>query len=286
MNLLKTIDYIVNLNINNKYVILIVLTIFTLGIGRLIIHFIKKQLIRINNNRIKYKVLQFVKIVINVSEFLIIYLLWENNIKNVITLISFISAAITLSLKDIIFNLFAGIYIKINKPFKLEDRIEINGNKGDVINIGTFTFEILETNEEYGNQSTGIVLTIPNSLIFSHPIKNLNKGFKYIWHEMNVNLSIDADITESKKILYKIINNIDLIKVIPTKMKNELKNNTTYRMYFNKYDPVIYTEVKDNHIILKIRYLVNPKKARIVESYIWNEILKEYKNNNIELLNK
>ena len=286
MNLLKTIDYIVNLNINNKYVILIVLTIFTLGIGRLIIHFIKKQLIRINNNRIKYKVLQFVKIVINVSEFLIIYLLWENNIKNVITLISFISAAITLSLKDIIFNLFAGIYIKINKPFKLEDRIEITGNKGDVINIGTFTFEILETNEEYGNQSTGIVLTIPNSLIFSHPIKNLNKGFKYIWHEMNVNLSIDADITESKKILYKIKNNIDLIKVIPTKMKNELKNNTTYRMYFNKYDPVIYTEVKDNHIILKIRYLVNPKKARIVESYIWNEILIEYKNNNIELINK
>ena len=286
MNLLKTIDYIVNLNINNKYVILIVLTIFTLGIGRLIIHFIKKQLIRINNNRIKYKVLQFVKIVINVSEFLIIYLLWENNIKNVITLISFISAAITLSLKDIIFNLFAGIYIKINKPFKLEDRIEINGNKGDVINIGTFTFEILETNEEYGNQSTGIVLTIPNSLIFSHPIKNLNKGFKYIWHEINVNLSIDADITESKKTLYKIINNIDLIKVIPTKMKNELKNNTTYRMYYNKYDPVIYTEVKDNHIILKLRYLVNPKKARIVESYIWNEILKEYKNNNLELLNK
>lgn len=286
MNLLKTIDYIVNLNINNRYIILIVLTILTLGIGRLIIHFIKKQLVRINNNRIKYKVLQFVKIVINVSEFLIIYLLWENNIKNVITLISFISAAITLSLKDIIFNLFAGIYIKINKPFKLEDRIEINGNKGDVINIGTFTFEILETNEEYGNQSTGVVLTIPNSLIFSHPIKNLNKGFKYIWHEMNVNLSIDADITESKKILYKIINNIDLIKVIPTKMKNELKNNTTYRMYFNKYDPVIYTEVKDNHIILKIRYLVNPKKARIVESYIWNEILKEYKNNNLELLNK
>ena len=286
MNILKTIDYIINLNINNKYVILIVLTILTLGIGRLIIHFIKKQLIRINNNRIKYKVLQFVKIVINISEVLIIYLLWENNIKNVITLISFISAAITLSLKDIIFNLFAGIYIKINKPFKLEDRIEINGNKGDVINIGTFTFELLETNEDYGNQSTGIVLTIPNSLIFSHPIKNLNKGFKYIWHEMNVNLSIDADITESKKTLYKIINNIDLIKVIPTKMKNELKNNTTYRMYFNKYDPVIYTEIKDNHIILKIRYLVNPKKARIVESYIWNEILKEYKNNNLELLNK
>lgn len=286
MNLLKNIENIINLNITNQYLILILLTILTVGIGKFIILIIKKQLIKINNNRTQYKLLQFVKIVINISEFLIIYLLWENNIKNVITLISFISAAITLSLKDIIFNWFAGIYIKTTKPFKLEDRIEINENKGDVINIGTFTFEMLETNEDYGNQSTGIVLTIPNSLIFSYPVKNLNKGFKYIWDEITINLSLDADVTESKKALYKIINNIDLIKVIPSKMKNELKNNTTYRMYFNKYDPVIYTEVKDNHIVLKLRYLVNPKKARIVESYIWNEILKEYKNNNIQLLNK
>lgn len=286
MNLLKNIENIINLNITNQYLILILLTILTLSIGKFIILIIKKQLIKINNNRTQYKLLQFVKIVINISEFLIIYLLWENNIKNVITLISFISAAITLSLKDIIFNWFAGIYIKTTKPFKLEDRIEIDGNKGDVINIGTFTFELLETNEDYGNQSTGIVLTIPNSHIFAYPIKNLNKGFKYIWDEININLSLDADVIETKKALYKIINNIDLIKVIPSKMKNELKNNTTYRMYFNKYDPVIYTEIKDNHIILKLRYLVNPKKARIVESYIWNEILKEYKNNNIQLLNK
>lgn len=284
MNLLENIEYIINLNINNQYLLLILLTILTIGIGRFIIYIIKKQLIKIKNNKIQYKILQFVKIVINISEFLIIYLLWENNIKNVITLISFISAAITLSLKDIIFNWFAGIYIKTTKPFKLEDRIEINENKGDVINIGIFTFELLEIKEDYGNQSTGIVLTIPNSLIFSYPIKNLNKGFKYIWDEINVNLALNADVVESKKILYRIVNNIDLIKVIPTKMKNEIKNNTSYRMYYNKYDPVVYTEVKDNHIILKLRYLVNPKKARIVESYIWNEILKEYKNNNIKLL--
>ena len=286
MKIIELIEYINTININKKYLILIILTILTLLIGRGIIAIIKKQLIKLKNNKTKYKLLQFIKIIINIIEFLIIYLLWENNIKNIITLISFISAAITLSLKDIIFNLFAGIYIKINKPFILEDRIEINNYKGDVINIGTFSFELLEINEEYGNQSTGIILDIPNSNIFSHPIKNLNKGFDYIWNEIELKLSLDCDIINNKKTIYKIINNIELIKNIPTKMKNQIKNNASYRMYYNKYDPVIYTEIKDNKILLKVRYLVNPKKARIIKSHIYNEIIKEYQNGNINLINE
>ena len=282
--MLNYIDYLINININNKYIVLILCTILTLFVKRIILYLIKKQLIKISNNKLQYKLLQFIQLVINICEVLIIYLLWENSIKNIITLISFISAAITLSLKDLIFNLFAGIYIKINKPFKLEDRIEIDANKGDVINIGTFSFELLEINENFGNQSTGIVLIIPNSTIFTSSLKNLNKGFKYIWDEIDVNIKMDSDYTLVKKSLYKIINNIDLIKNIPIKMKNEISNNTTYRMYYNKYDPVIYTEVKDKQIVLKLRYLVNPKKSRIVKSYIWNKVLEEYKLKNIDLV--
>ena len=228
--------------------------------------------------------LNFIKLIISIIQILIIYLIWESNIKNAMTLISFVSAAITLSLKDYILNLFAGFYIKLYKPFKLEDRIEIKGQKGDVINLGSLFFELLEISDNYGHQSTGVVSIIPNSIIFTETVKNMNKGFKYIWDEIKVQISLDSDVILAKKTLYKIINNIDVIKNIPIKMKNELKNNTSYRMYYNKYEPMIYTEVKDKHIELNIRFLINPKKARLVESYIWNEILKEYKNENIRLI--
>lgn len=56
-----------------------------------------------------------------------------------------------------------------------------------------------------------------------------------------------------------------------------------YRIYYNKYDPIIYTKIVDNYIELQIRYLVHPKKARFVESTLWNYILQAYKNNEIEL---
>lgn len=281
--MLKNIDTLF-LSSTNKYTVLIFYTILTLIIGKALIYTLKKQLIRINNNKLQYKTLNFIKLIISIIQILIIYLIWESNIKNAMTLISFVSAAITLSLKDYILNLFAGFYIKLYKPFKLEDRIEIKGQKGDVINLGALFFELLEISDNYGHQSTGVVSIIPNSIIFTETVKNMNKGFKYIWDEIKVQISLDSDVILAKKTLYKIINNIDVIKNIPTKMKNELKNNASYRMYYNKYEPMIYTEVKDKHIELNIRFLINPKKARLVESYIWNEILKEYKNENIQLI--
>lgn len=50
-------------------------------------------------------------------------------------------------------------------------------------------------------------------------------------------------------------------------MQNQIKTiGTNYRIYFNKYEPMIYTKIVDDYIELQIRYLVHPKKARYVES--------------------
>lgn len=277
-------DKLLTLNIDEEYVMLFVFTILTILIKRLVMFILKKLFIMVNNsNKTQYKLIQFFNILATICELLIIYLLWDSYIKGIITLITFISTAIALSLKDIIFNLFSGIYIKVNKPFILEDRIEINGYKGDVINIGTYSFELLEISDEYGNQSTGVVLELPNSIIFSHPIKNYIKGFSYIWDEIDISLELDSNLEECKNILYKIVSSTTLLKGAPNKMKKELKKNINYRMYFNKFDPVIYTEVVGNKILLNIRYLVDPKKSRIVKSHIWNEVLNEYKAGNITL---
>lgn len=277
-------DKLLTLNIEEEYVMLFVFTILTILIKRLVMFILKKLFILVNNsNKTQYKLIQFFNILATICELLIIYLLWDSYIKGIITLITFISTAIALSLKDIIFNLFSGIYIKVNKPFILEDRIEINGYKGDVINIGTYSFELLEISDEYGNQSTGVVLELPNSIIFSHPIKNYIKGFSYIWDEIDITLELDSNLEECKNILYKIVSSTTLLKGAPNKMKKELKKNINYRMYFNKFDPVIYTEVVGNKILLNIRYLVDPKKSRIVKSHIWNEVLNEYKAGNITL---
>ena len=125
----------------------------------------------------------------------IIILLWGRYIKNILTFISVVSAAFTIALRDLIFNFFCGIYIKVVKPFEVEDRIEINNYKGDVVNINSMNFEVLEvTNIDFTGQSTGIIIHLPNSMIFNYPLRNYNKGFKYIWNEIVVKVERNNEI--------------------------------------------------------------------------------------------
>ena len=209
---MKTINFLSNLlNIDSKYLILIITTIImwiTLDIiKRIIIRILKK----IKNNKKEYEYTQKLKIIISIIKVLLIVSIWSIKFKDVLTLITFISAAFTIALRDIIFNFFSGIYIKLTKPFDLEDRIEINGIKGDVVNLNTLNFELLEVdNSDFTGQSTGVIIHVPNSTIFSHSLRNYNKAFDFIWNEITVNIPLDSDIEKTKEVLFRIVNKNDI----------------------------------------------------------------------------
>ena len=272
-------------NIDEIYIGLILKTIIIifliLVVEKIGIRIIK----RTRDSKKEYNYTKTYKLIIRITILSAIIIVWGKYIKNFLTLISLVSAAFTIAIRDLIFNFFCGIYIKIVKPFVVEDRIEINGYKGDVVNINTMNFEILEvSNIDTTGQSTGIIIHLPNSIIFNYPLKNYNKAFKYIWDEITIRIPLDYDVNKAKKVLYKIVNSNEIIKKIPPKLKKQINNvSNSYRIYYNQYDPIIYTKINEDHIELQIRYLIHPKKARYVESIISSDILLAYKNGEIEI---
>ena len=276
-------------HINKAYFLIVIELLVTCFIIKVIRFIIVKVYTKfVEDARKRYLYNQKVNLISNLIFAVIIFLILNPYMKNVITIISFVSAALTLALREMITNWFAGLYIKIKKPFKVEDRIEIDSKKGDVINISDLSFEMLEVGERvYGEQSTGIIVHLPNSIVFSKPIKNYNKAFKYIWNEILVEVPLDADIEKTKDVLYKIINKNEIVKRIPKKMSDQVDDvSLEYRIYYNKLKPIIYTKVVDSHVELYIRYLVHPKKNRNVENEVWLDILEAYKNKEIELYKK
>lgn len=282
----KVCKYVSDLTtINESYIALILSTTIVILLFSFFKKIGKRTIRKKIEGRKEYIINQAVQIILNILEVVFLLVIWSEYIQSLMTLISVTSAAMTIALRELILNFFCGIYIKMKKPFQVEDRIEVKGIKGDVMNISSLNFEVLEisTKEEHG-QSTGVIVTFPNSIVFAEPIRNLNKGFKYVWDELTVKVPMDCDLVKNKQELYKIVNNIEIIKNIPKKMKAQINDiNTTNRVYFNKYDPTIYTKIVDNHIELTIRYLMHPKKGRFVESVIWNKILEGYKDKRIDL---
>ncbi len=286
MNILNYLSELTS--IDSKYWILIFKTL----VFFIIFDIVKRILIRlfkkIKDSKKEYLYTQKLKLIISVLKIFIFILLWSKYLSGFITIISFISAGFTIALRDVILNLFGGFYIKIVKPFDVEDRIEINNYKGDVININTLNFELLEVdNQDLMGQSTGVITHVPNSTIFSYPLRNYDKAFKYIWNEIVVNVPLDSDIEKVRKILYKIVNKNDVIDKVPEKVKKDIRDlSTDYRIYYSEYTPVVYCKVAGDYVEYTLRYLVDPRKARYVHSSIWKHILIAYQKGEINLYNK
>ena len=272
----------------SEYVELFILTVVIFAFFGVLKAIVKALYSRSDvSDKKKYFRNRMIKITLNIISIILVILLWGHRISGMVTIISFLSAGIAIAVKELIFDFFAGIYINMKKIFELEDRIEINGIKGDVVNIRSLGFEVLEVGDRvHAEQSTGRIIHIPNSFVFTYPLKNYTKAFKYIWDEVTIKVPLDADIEKTKEVLYNIVNNNEILESIPKKMEDAVAVVTVeYRNYYNYLDPIIYTEIVDSHVELYIRYIVHPKKARIVEDEIYLKVLEEYKNGNIRLYN-
>lgn len=280
-------EYVSNiLGIDKEYIKLTILTIFVILIAE-IIKWIAKNIYSHMPVSDKKKFFRNRKsrIIISVISFVVILLIWGEKLNGIITLVSFISAGVTIAIREIIFNFFAGIYINMRKPFDVEDRVEIDEIKGDVINTHALSFEMLEIGERNdGEQSTGRIVHIPNSYIFTKTLKNYTKAFKYIWDEIKIELDLDANIEETKEKIYDILFENPELQETPKKMEDAVDEAILeYRIYYNNLEPIIYTTIKDSHVELCLRYLVHPKKARNVQDEITLRILEENRKGNIKL---
>ena len=271
---------------NNEYFVLIIISIIVI-IGVKLINKIINKIYRLDEHSGKnmFTFRERTNIFANIIIVILLFSIWEGHLKNIVTIISFVVGATTLAIREVILNLTAGLYIKVSKPFKVEDRIEIDNIKGDVVLISALSFKVLELKDRLnGEQSSGIIVNIPNSKIFSNSLKNYTTAFKYIWSELVIPVSIDSDINKTKRILYSIVNKNEVIKSIPKKMDKAIdESKGQYRIYYNNLKPIIYTEYKDNHIEFTIRFLVHPKKERNVINDLWIKILECNKESVINL---
>mgnify|MGYP003456915168 FL=1 len=121
-----------------KYLVWILLIFIVISWIR---RFVKK---RFANNEVKYKTQKaievlgyFLVIVITISYF-------TGSIKDFGLAIGLLSAGITITLQELILSIAGSFYIFLVKVYQPGDRIEINGIKGDVIDIDSVYTTMME----------------------------------------------------------------------------------------------------------------------------------------------
>lgn len=207
---------------------------------------------------------------------LVILNIWIDRIDSLGTFLGLVSAGLAIALQVPIVNLAGWLFIMIRKPFEVGDRIEIDGNSGDVIDIRFFQFTINEIgNWVDSDQSTGRIIHIPNGKVFSQSQANYNQGFSHVWNEVAVLVTFESDWKKAKIILNEIVNKHAEELTFSAKRKL-VEASKRFMIFYSNLTPIVYTSVKSNGVQLTIRYISLPKRRRITEHIIWEEILERF----------
>jgi small-conductance mechanosensitive channel len=201
---------------------------------------------------------------------------WLEGFKSLATFLGLVSAGVAIALKDPLVNLAGWAYIVWRRPFDVGDRIEIAGHKGDAIDQRLFQFTLNEIGAWVdADQSTGRIIHIPNGRIFTDPVANYDKGFKYIWNEVPVVVTYESNWQKAREVLTAIA--FKHAEHLTAEAERDLL--TASRQYFINYrklTPIVYLSSVDFGVQLTMRYLIEPRRRRGTVSAIWEDILTEF----------
>ncbi len=186
------------------------------------------------------------------------------------------SAGIAIALSDVLRNFVGWGYILLRKPFKIGDRIEINGQAGDVVDVRSQRFSIIEIrNWVDADQSTGRLVHIPNGAVFLTHLANFTAGFPFIWHELPLLVTFESDWKRAEELMIEA-----LTENAPSMASEEARSAireaaAEYRIRYTHLTPTTYVAVKDSGVLITGRVIIPVRSRRHVDTTMWRSLLEK-----------
>ncbi|PFG57804.1 mechanosensitive ion channel-like protein [Vibrio sp. ES.051] len=118
---------------------------------------------------------------------LILFILWQSEINEFALSVTAIAVAIVVASKEIILCFTGSIQRASSRSFRVGDWIEVGKLCGEVIEHNMMATVIQEIDLHHGQYHyTGKTATLPNSMFFTYPVKNLNFMKRYVYHNFSV----------------------------------------------------------------------------------------------------
>lgn len=226
----------------------------------------------ISDNFIRYRL----KKVARLTSLLLITLLaivtFTGKVQYFTITIGLFSAGLAFALQEVILSIAGWFAIFGSNMYKPGDRIEINGVKGDVIDIGVTKTTLMEIGEWVKSDNySGRIVQISNSFVFKGPVHNYSTDFPFVWDEIDLPIKYGSDIQLANQIILDAARTS--LSVYADFAKTHWKNMVGKYLIENAYvEPSLAMKLTDNWIEFNLRYVVDYKKRRMTKHQLFTDI--------------
>lgn len=199
--------------------------------------------------------------------------IWLINPQALLVAYGLVAAGVAIALQDVFKNFAGVIAILMTGIYRVGDRIEVNGKKGDVIDIGLFYTTILELKEWVdGDQTTGRITMLPNGYMLFNAINNYTKDHQFIWDELSIPITYDSDWKKAEKELKALVKK-KTADITKTAEKQVRRLQQKYYVSARNMSPLVFVTPTDNWIMLHIRYVTDVRDRRTMQNALYRLIL-------------
>lgn len=123
---------------------------------------------------------------------IIIKVIYDPPKEMLLTALASVALAVGFATQDLLKNIFGGIMLLFDRPFKVGDKIKVGENYGEVTNIGLRATKIVTSDDS--------MVVIPNMSLMNTDLSNSNSGELYCQVVAKIMLPVDAPTDKIRKI--------------------------------------------------------------------------------------
>ncbi|MFI7577827.1 mechanosensitive ion channel domain-containing protein [Micromonospora sp. NPDC049497] len=214
-------------------------------------------------------------------------LLWRPFAGRVGVVFGLLAAGLALAMQEVI-GAFAGwISILTGRQYRVGDRIQMCGVRGDVLDITPLRTRILESGSSSdpdswirGRQYTGRVVSLSNRLVFNTPVYNSSMVLDHLWEELTLPVPYEADWHLAERILCEEAQNIS--STVEARRAIEQMRHR-YPVAEAEVDPRVFVRATSNWVELSARFVVPVRAARQVKDQVTRRVLDRFAESGIRV---
>jgi len=184
-------------------------------------------------------------------------------------------AGVAFALQEVIASAAGWVAISFGGFYKVGDRVQLGGIKGDVIDIGILRTTIMQIGEWVNaDQYNGRIVRVANSFVFKEPVFNYSAEFPFLWDEITVPIKYGSDYRLARALIERVAEEIVGDYVQPAE---QAWVPITRRFLIEAASVRPTTTIIANHnwIEFTLRYVVDYRVRRSIKDRLFTRILEE-----------
>ena len=184
-------------------------------------------------------------------------------------------AGVAVALREVILSIAGWLAITVGGLYRAGDRVEVAGQKGDVIDISILRTTLMEIGQWVdADLYNGRIVRITNSFVFQQPVFNFSGEFPFLWDEIKVPIRYGSDRHLAHEIMMEAATEV-VADYTKGAAEDWLRMLRRFRVEDARVEPMITLAANDNWIEYTVRYVVDYKKRRTTKDLIFSRILDE-----------